>query len=412
MTKETIDQLFCAMLKMGTGVSDLLFVPGKPPLAEIDGRLHEFQIDTSSGVLDAEQVRALADHIIDEDKRLSREFDMLGSCDCSYAIKGLARFRVNIFKQNLQPAIVMRTLPPAVPTLEQLRLPPVFREIIKEKNGIVLITGSAGSGKSTTLAAVIDALNDTEEIHIVSLEDPVEFQHTHKKAVINQRELGKDFPSFVDGLRAALRQAPKVILVGEIRDRESMEIAMSASETGHLVFSTMHTINAGQTIGRILGMSPRDEEQQLRQRLSETVRYIVSQRLVSKVGGGRLLITEVMGSSLRTREAIAYGEGENKTFYEMMESGATMGWHTFDQSLLNAFESNQITEETAILYSTDKNRVRRDLEQIKKRRGQNNLDTPSGLRLNIPKPIEEIIQEQTALLTPTGPVRARVLAGR
>ena len=397
MTKETIDQLFSAMLEMGVGVSDLLFVPGKPPLAEIDGRLHEFPVNTTGGVLGVEQVRTLADHIIGQEKRLSREFDMLGSCDCSYVIEGVARFRVNIFRQNFSPAIVMRTLPPAVPTLAQLRLPTVFREIIKEKNGIVLITGSAGSGKSTTLAAVIDALNDTEEIHIVSLEDPVEFQHTHKKAVINQRELGKDFPSFADGLRAALRQAPKVILVGEIRDRETMEIAMRASETGHLVFSTMHTINAGQTIGRILGMFPHDEEQQLRQRLSETTRYVVSQRLVSKVGGGRLLITEVMGSSMRTREAIVYGEAENKTFHEMMESGNTMGWHTFDQSLLKAFENDLITEETALLYSTDKNRVRRDLDQLKKQRGLTSLEAPSGLRLNIPKPIQQIIEEQAGI---------------
>jgi len=410
MTQETINQLFSAMLDMGSGVSDLLFVPGKPPLVELDGRLQEFPLDTPGGVLTVEQVRMLADQIINGDKRLSREFDLLGACDCSYAIEGVARFRCNIFRQNSRPAIVMRTLPSSVPSLAQLGLPPVFQEIVNEKNGIVLITGQAGSGKSTSLAAVIDALNASMEIHIISLEDPIEYQHVHKKAVINQRELGKDFPSFPDGLRAALRQAPKVILVGEIRDRESMEIAMNASETGHLVFSTLHTINAGQTISRIIGMFPRDEEQLLRQRLSETVRYIASQRLVSKIGGGRLLITEVMGSSLRTREAIVYGEGENKTFYEMMESGTTLGWHTFDQSLLNAFQNDLITEETAFLYSTDKNRVRRDLDLMKKRRGLSSVEAPSGLRLNIPKPIEEIIQEQTGMLTPTGPVKARVYA--
>jgi twitching motility protein PilT len=410
MTKETIDQLFSAMLEMGTGVSDLLFVPGKAPLVELDGRLQEFALDTPGGVLTEEHVRTLADQIINGDKRLSREFDLLGACDCSYAIEGVARFRCNIFRQNFRPAIVMRTLPSAIPSLAQLALPPVFQEIVKEKNGIVLITGQAGSGKSTSLAAVIDELNESQEIHIISLEDPIEYQHPHKKAVINQRELGKDFPSFPDGLRAALRQAPKVILVGEIRDRESMEIAMNASETGHLVFSTLHTINAGQTISRIIGMFPREEEQLLRQRLSETIRYVASQRLVSKIGGGRLLITEVMGSSLRTREAIVYGEGENKTFYEMMESGTTMGWHTFDQSLLNAFQNDLITEETAFLYSTDKNRVRRDLDLMKKRRGLSSEEEPSGLKLNITRPIEEIIQEQTGMLTPTGPVKARVYA--
>ena len=394
MTKETIDALFGAMLKMGNGISDLLFIPGKPPLAEIHGKLQQFAIDT--GVLSSSQVKTLADHIINGNSRLSREFDLLGSCDCSYAIENVARFRVNIFRQDGRPGIVMRILPAAVPTLAELGLPPVFNEITKEKNGIVLITGSTGSGKSTTLAAVVDALNQTQEIHIVTLEDPVEFQHGHKKAVINQRELGKDFPSFADGLRAALRQAPKVILVGEIRDRESMEIAMSASETGHLVFSTLHTVNAGQTINRIIGMFPRDEEQQLRQRFSETVRYIVSQRLVSKIGGGRLLVTEVMGSSLRTREAIVYGESESKTFIEMMESGSTLGWHTFDQSFLKAFESGLVTEDIALTYCTNKNRMRRDLDLAKKRQGATLVEGPSGLKLNIPKPIAAILQEQQA----------------
>jgi twitching motility protein PilT len=402
MNRETIDALFTAMLRMGEGVSDLLFIPGKPPLAEIHGKLQEFAID--SGVLTWEQVKTLANHIINGNTRLTREFDLLGSCDCSYAIDDVARFRVNIFRQDGRTGIVMRTLPAEVPTLEQLGLPLVFHEIVKEKNGIVLITGSAGSGKSTTLAAVVDALNQTQQIHIVTLEDPVEFQHGHKKAVINQRELGKDFPSFADGLRAALRQAPKVILVGEIRDRESMEIAMSASETGHLVFSTLHTVNAGQTISRILGMFPREEEQQLRQRLSETIRYIVSQRLVSKTSGGRLLVTEVMGSSLRTREAIVYGESESKTFAEMMEAGSTLGWHTFDQSLLKAFEGGLVTEEIALTYCTNKNRMRRDVDLAKKRRGTGIPDAPSGLKLNIPKPIEAILQEQHAQTVVSEPV--------
>ena len=208
----------------------------------------------------------------------------------------------------------MRKLQSEVPTLDKLGLPPIFREIVKEKNGIILVTGGTGTGKTTTLAAMLNELNHTEEIHIVTLEDPIEFFHSHGKAAISQRELGKDFPNFADGLRAALRQAPKAILVGEIRDRETLEIAMTASETGHIVFSTLHTINAGQTINRILGMFPREEEQQLRQRLSETLRYVISQRLVNKIGGGRLLVTEIMGSNLRTRETIIYGESENKSF--------------------------------------------------------------------------------------------------
>jgi twitching motility protein PilT len=221
----------------------------------------------------------------------------------------------------------------------------------------------------------------------VTLEDPIEFQYRHQKAVVNQRELGKDFPTYANGLRAALRQAPKVILVGEIRDRETMEIAMSACETGHIVFSTLHTVNAAQTISRILGMFTRDEEPQLRQRLSETLRYVVSQRLVDKIDGGRLLVTEVMGSSLRTRETLIYGESENKSFHEIMEAGSTMGWHTFDQSLLKAFAANLATEETVMTYCTNKTRMRRELDQAKKRQGQVAQDIPSGLKLHIPEPV-------------------------
>ena len=210
------------------------------------------------------------------------------------------------------------------------------------------MTGGTGSGKTTTLAAMLNELNRTKQIHIVTLEDPIEFMHKHQAGVVSQRELGKDFFSFPDGLRAALRQAPKAILVGEIRDRETMEIAMTAAETGHIVYSTLHTINAGQTINRILGMFSREEEQQLRQRLAETLRYVVSQRLVSKAGGGRLMVSEIMGNSLRTREAILYGEAEGKTYQEIIEAGSTLGWHSFDQSLLKAFEADLVTEEAAL----------------------------------------------------------------
>jgi twitching motility protein PilT len=240
---------------------------------------------------------------------------------------------------------------------------------------------------------MLNELNATQQIHIVTLEDPIEFRHPHRRAVMSQRELGNDFPTFASGLRAAMRQAPKVILVGEIRDRESLEIAMSASETGHVVFSTLHTINAGQTINRILGMFSREEEQQLRQRLAETIRYVVSQRLVSKIAGGRLLVTEVMGSSLRTRETIAYGESENKTFREIIESGTTLGWHSFDQKLLAAFEGGQITEETTILYCASKARMRQQIDQVKKRNGATAVDGPSGLKLNMPVPVESILEQ-------------------
>jgi twitching motility protein PilT len=374
------------MISSSEGISDLLFAVGKPPVVEEHGVLEEFPIDTPTGLLDAAQIDQIAEHVMDGDERLKQDLAQNGSCDCSYALADLARMRVNIFKQNGRPAIVMRKLQTEIPTLDQLELPPIFREMIREKNGIIFITGATGSGKTTTLAAMLNELNATEKIHILTLEDPIEFLHPHKQALFNQRQLGKDFPDFAGGLRAALRQAPKVILVGEIRDRETMEIAMTASETGHIVFTTMHTINAGQTIHRILGMFSKEEEQQLRQRLADTVRYIVSQRLVGKIGGGRLLVSEIMGSSLRTRETLLYGESENRTFQEIIEAGDTMGWHSFDQSLLKAYKADLITDETALIFCTHKNKMRRDLDMVKKLRNLS-FEEPSGLRLEVePEP--------------------------
>ena len=384
MNREIVDALLTGMLHTGEGVSDLLFVAGKAPLVEYHGRLQDFPIDTPDAVLSSELIEHIAGIMIDGNERLTKDLAKNGSCDCSYAVEGLARFRVNIFKQCGRFAIVMRKLASEIPTLEKLGLPPIFREMIKEKNGIIFVTGGTGSGKTTTLAAMLNELNRNNEIHILTLEDPIEFMHPHSKAAFSQRELGKDFFTFADGLRAALRQAPKVILVGEIRDRDTMEIAMTASETGHVVFSTLHTINAGQAINRILGMFSREEEQQLRQRLAETVRYVVSQRLVNKIGGGRLMVSEIMGSSLRTRETILYGESEGKTFQEIIEAGSTLGWHSFDQSLLKAYAEGLIDEETAILYCSSKGKFRREMDAFKKRAGIAEIESSSGLRMNMP----------------------------
>ncbi len=395
-----VDSLLTRMLQSGEDISDLLFISGKAPLVEVHGRLSQFSPGGPDSVLTPAFIEELAGHIMNGSERLAADFATSGSCDCSYAIENLARFRVNIFRQNGRHAVVMRKLKAEVPTLEKLSLPPIFREIVKERNGIILVTGGTGTGKTTTLAAMLNELNHTEEIHIVTLEDPIEFYHVHGKAAISQRELAKDFPTFADGLRAALRQAPKAILVGEIRDPETLEIAMTASETGHIVFSTLHTINAGQTINRIIGMFPRDEEQQLRQRLSETLRYVVSQRLVSKIGGGRLLITEIMGNNLRTRETILYGESENKFFSEIIEAGSTLGWHTFDQSLLAAYQAGVVTDETVMLSCSNKGKVRRELDLIQKRSGVVNTQAPSGLKLNIPEPIRIINEDEIALYTP------------
>ena len=380
MTNEDLQALLTVMLQSGEGVSDCLFINGKPPLVERYGKLHELPLEEPDTTLQPNHIDAMASLLIAGGKRLESDLATTGSCDTSYALGDLARFRVNIYRQNGKTGIVMRRLQSQVPTIESLGLPPIFSEIVKEKHGIIFVTGSTGSGKTTTQAAMLNELNETQEVHIVTLEDPIEFVHPPGKAAFSQRELGRDFPDFATGLRAAMRQAPKVILIGEVRDRETMEIALTASETGHLVFCTLHTINAGQSINRILGLFRTDEEKQVRERLADTLRYVVSQRLVHRIDEGRLLVTEIMGSSLRTRETLLYGEGENRTFQEIIEAGSTMGWHSFDQSLMRAFEEDLISEETALLFCTHKNKMRRDLEMAKKLRGTI-LDEPSGLKI-------------------------------
>jgi len=276
----------------------------------------------------------------------------------------------------------MRKAQSEMPSLASLGLTPIFRDMAREKNGLILVTGATGSGKTTTLSAILNEINETQAVHVVTLEDPIEFIHQHKKATFNQRELGADFDAFPSGLRSALRQAPKVILVGEMRDRATVEIALTAAETGHLVLSTIHTINAGQSINRILGMFELAEETQLRLRLSETMRYVVSQRLAPKVNGGRILINEIMGTNLRTREAIALGEEEGRSFYDIIEANATFGWTTFDQSLHRAYQASLITEETANLYATNKGKMTRYIDDVKKKRGLDSEES-SGLRLDL-----------------------------
>ena len=365
---EELDRLLAAMIQSAEGISDLLFVAGKPPQVEVHGRLKPFALEPPESVLTSARVEGLAGAIINKNPRLIQDLTDRGSCDGSYSLQNFCRFRVNIYRQNGNHAMVMRRLQAEIPSMDSLHLPPVFREIIKEKNGLVFVTGGTGSGKTTTLAAMLNEINQMNEVHIVTLEDPVEFLHPHLKATFSQRELGRDFYTFPDGLRAALRQAPKIILVGEIRDRETMEIALTAGETGHVVYSTLHTISAGQTIQRILGMFTRDEEPQVRERLVGILRYVISQRLVPKKDGGRLLVTELMGSSLRTREAIALGENENRRLSDIIEAGHSYGWHSFEQSLIKAYEENLITEETAMLYCISKSQMRQRVDLVNKRR--------------------------------------------
>ena len=365
-TTADLNQLLTALIQSAEGISDLLFVAGKPPQAEVHGRLGPVA-SVPEPMLSSDRIEGLAGTIINDNQRLLDDLVKTGSCDCSYSLEGICRFRVNIYRQNGNYAMVLRRLSSLIPTMEKLRLAPVFNEIIKEKNGLVFVTGGTGSGKTTTLAAMLNEINQSHEVHVVTLEDPVEFLHPQLRSTFSQREMGRDFYNFPDGLRAALRQAPKVILVGEIRDRETMDIALTAGETGHIVFSTLHTISAGQTINRILGMFNRDEEQQVRERLAGSLRYIVSQRLVPKREGGRMLVTELMGSSLRSREAMLIGETENRRFSDIIEAGITMGWHSFEQSLTKAYEEDLITEETALLYSINKSLMRQRVDAVNKR---------------------------------------------
>src|SRR5437870_9902838 len=318
------------------------------------------------------------------DRRLMYDYLSGGSCDLSYSLSDEARFRVNIFRQRGNFAIVLRRLEATVPTLETLHLPIIFREIAKEKTGLVLVTGATGSGKTTTLAAMLNEINETQPIHVVTLEDPIEFVHPKLKATFNQRELGHDFNTYPNGLRAALRQAPKVILVGEMRDRATVEVALTAAETGHLVLATLHTVDAGQSINRILGLFSLGEEQELRVRLADTLRYIVSQRLAPTVGGGRQLLMEILGHNLRTEETIVLGEDEQRNFYEIIEASSPFGWMTFDQSILAAYENELITVDTAKLFASRKGRITRGIDLIQKARGVDS-DLDSGLRLDLPE---------------------------
>ncbi|SRR5581483_9511244 len=385
MTKQWFDALLEAMLESEPDAPDFLFIAGKQPIAQCHGALKEFEIADRKEGLSEKEIEAMANLLIDGQQRLIDDFATRGSCDCSYALANRARFRANIFKQRGRHAIVLRRLPADIPTIDSLGLPPIFRQIILEKNGIIFVTGATGSGKTTTLAALLSDLNRTQQLHVITLEDPIEYVHAHHGCIFNQRELGRDFPNFAEGLRAALRQAPKVIFVGEIRDRETMEIALTASETGHVVFATLHTIDAGQTVHRILGMFSKEEEQQVRQRLADTVRFIVSQRLVNKIDGGRLLVTEIMGSSLRTREALLYGEGENRMFADIIEAASNRGWHTFDQQLLKAFDAGVITEDVAMIFATNKNKIRLEIESVKKtKRPDESKGISSGLKMQQP----------------------------
>jgi twitching motility protein PilT len=354
-------QLITAMLKSHSHVSDLIFSPGRAPQVEVSGQLIELKYKGLES-LSAADTKSIAYDIMGENEHPLHKLDQDGSADLSYGLPGVARFRVNIFRQRGSIAIVMRVVPDTVPTFADLKLPQALEEIVHLKNGIVLVTGPTGSGKSSTLAAIIDKMNAEKAFHILTIEDPIEFLHRHKRATIHQRELHSDTPTFALALRAALRQAPKVILVGEMRDRETIEIALEAAETGHLVLSTLHTIDASKTVERIVGVFPLSDQHAIRTRLAKAFRFIISQRLLPrKDAKGRVAAIEVLKSTMRTRDYVEKGESEGKSLLDAMRDGDTEGMQHFDGEIEKFIRSGVVDFDTGFGYATNPGNLRLEL---------------------------------------------------
>jgi len=360
------------MLKSGEHVSDLIFSPGRAPQIEVSGQLVELRFKGLERLVpyDTEQIAKL---LMARNEHAGAKLEKEGSADLSYGLEGVARFRVNIFRQRGTCAIVMRVIPDHIPSFDDLKLPRQITEVCNLKNGILLVTGPTGSGKSSTLAAIIDKMNEEKAMHILTIEDPIEFLHRHKKATIHQRELHSDTPTFALALRGALRQAPKVILVGEMRDRETMEIALEASETGHLVLSTLHTTDAAKTVERIIGAFPMEDQQGIRNRLSKAFRYILSQRLLPRMDGkGRIAVIEILKSTMRTREYIEKGESEGKSLLDAMRDGSNDGMQHFDAEIEKLIRGGVIDVDTGMTYATNAGNLRLEItdfleEQSRKR---------------------------------------------
>jgi twitching motility protein PilT len=369
-----VPQLIAAMLKSGEHVSDLIFSPGRAPQIEVSGKLVELKFKGLERLAphDTEQIAKV---LLGKNAHAAAKMDKEGSADLSYGLEGIGRFRVNIFRQRGTCAIVMRVIPDRIPNFEDLKIPPQIAEVCNLKNGIVLVTGPTGSGKSSTLSAIIDKMNEEKPMHILTIEDPIEFLHRHKKATIHQRELHSDTPTFSLALRGALRQAPKVILVGEMRDRETIEIALEASETGHLVLSTLHTTDAAKTVERIIGAFPMEDQQGIRNRLSKAFRYILSQRLLPRVDGkGRAAVIEILKSTMRTREYIEKGESEGKSLLDAMRDGSNDGMQYFDGEIEKLVRDGVINVDTGLAYATNAGNLRLELtdffeEQERKKPG-------------------------------------------
>ena len=356
-----LDPLLETMLDYSPGISDLNLSVGRPPQVELDGQLRPVAYSGLERLMPY-HTELIAMRLLAGKRDLADKLIRTGSADLSYSLAKRTRFRVNVFAQRGTYSVVLRVIPNRVPTVEELGIPSQLNDIANERNGIVLVTGPTGSGKSTTLAAIINKINKEKAVHIITIEDPIEYLHPHNMSTINQREVGNDTQTFALALRAALRQAPKVILVGEMRDVETISIALEASETGHLVLSTLHTIDASKTIDRIVGVFPKNEERQVRTRFSQAFKWVVSQRLIPKEGGGRMAICEILRSNSRTKEYIQEGEREGKSLADAMADGALDGMQTFDGELEKLIAAGTLDKETALSFATNRTNLQLRLE--------------------------------------------------
>ncbi len=358
-------QLITAMLKGRDNASDIVFSPGHAPQMEISGQLVEIKFKGFEKLMPIHTQQIARDLMGSTDSPAALRLEKEGATDLSYSLPSLARFRVNIFRQRGSYAIVMRVIPMSVPTFESLHLPPQLREVVSLRNGIALVTGPTGSGKSSTLAAIVDQMNEERAIHILTIEDPIEFLHNHKRSTIHQRELHSDTPTFALALRAALRQAPKLILVGEMRDRETIEVALEAAETGHLVFSTLHTIDASKTIERIVGSFPLGDQAAIRNRFSKAFRFIISQRLLPKKDGkGRVAVLEILKSTMRTREYVEKGENEGKSLLDAMRDGSQDGMQYFDGEIEKLIRAGTLDFEVGLSFASNAGNLRLEMSDF------------------------------------------------
>jgi twitching motility protein PilT len=345
--------LLGAMLRAGEKISDLIFSPGRPPQVQVYGQLIPVQVP-GLATLTPDDTRQIAADLIGDNKQAVATLREQGSCDLSYGLPGVARFRANIFIQRGSCAVVMRVIPTAIPDFASLRLPSHLADVAKLRDGIVLVAGPAGSGKSSTLAVLIDCINREKNYHIITIEDPIEFLHNHKGSTIHQRELHSDTPSFAHALRSALRQAPKVILVGELRDRETIEIVLEAAETGHLVLSSLNTMDAPKTVERIISSFAPGEQSLARDRFAKTFRYVICQRLLPKTDrSGRIPVAEILKSNARTRECIEKGERDGKTLLDAMKAGASEGMQHFDGEIAQLVRDRVIDLETGLSFASN-----------------------------------------------------------